>query len=181
MELNCFYIKNTMSTIKNEKITFRTTSKIKEALNVLSESQDRTVSYIINSLLNNYFKKQPILMNSEAVSKYHAMEWIKYVFLKSDVAKGVHNEFLDSIRNLILYSQKAAKALLVIGYYEEDTNTEIVLILETSNVLALDVLARKYEPYYRGSGHKLPKMTSKLNLHFGDKREFEEISSSYID
>jgi len=181
MELNCFYIKNTMSTKKNEKITFRTTTKIKEALNVLSDSQDRTVSYIINSLLNNYFKKQPILLNSEAVSKYHAMEWIKYSFLKSDVAQGAHSEFIDSIRNIILYSQKAAKALLVIGYYEEDISTQVVLISESSNILALDVLARKYEPYYRGSGHKLPKMTSKLNLHFGDKREFQEISSIYID
>ncbi|NQU26997.1 MAG: hypothetical protein HQ528_01770 [Candidatus Marinimicrobia bacterium] len=170
-----------MSTKKNEKITFRTTTKIKEALNVLSDSQDRTVSYIINSLLNNYFKKQPILLNSEAVSKYHAMEWIKYSFLKSDVAQGAHSEFIDSIRNIILYSQKAAKALLVIGYYEEDISTQVVLISESSNILALDVLARKYEPYYRGSGHKLPKMTSKLNLHFGDKREFQEISSIYID
>lgn len=41
---------------KSEMIGFKTTPEIKQALEKIAEAEDRTVSYIINRILEEYLK-----------------------------------------------------------------------------------------------------------------------------
>lgn len=43
---------------KSDYITFRTTSEIKEYLTKLANKEDRTISYIVNRILENHIKKE---------------------------------------------------------------------------------------------------------------------------
>ncbi len=168
-----------MKNKKIEKITFRTTPEIRRNLTAISESQDRTISFIINSILKGHFSAQeksspPRIENQ----KYFSMEWIKYSFSNEDVANKVHLEFLNSIRKLTLYSRKAADDLLVIGFTDLDEN-EIVLISEDNQIMALDVVSRKFEQNYEGGGYKIPANPTQLILHFGNQTIFNELAALY--
>ena len=43
---------------KNVMIGFKTTPEIRKALEEIAESEDRTISYIINRILQNYLEKE---------------------------------------------------------------------------------------------------------------------------
>ena len=43
---------------KSEYITFRTTEEIKSHLEKLAKEDDRTISYVINKILEEYIKKE---------------------------------------------------------------------------------------------------------------------------
>lgn len=45
-------------TKKSEMIGFKTTPEIRKALEKIAESEDRSISYIINRILQNYLEKE---------------------------------------------------------------------------------------------------------------------------
>ena len=49
----------TMNDVKNVSFNFRTTEEIKDFLDKLSKKYDRSVSYIINDLLEYFIKNPP--------------------------------------------------------------------------------------------------------------------------
>ncbi len=162
-----------------EKITFRTTSEIKRSLDIIARTQERTTSYIINSILRSHFENQTDVQTPKVLNdKYFMMDWLKYSFTREDVADRIKTGFIDSIKKLSLYSRKAAQDLLVIGYTEE-AGKEIVLISEDNQIMALDVLARKYVLNYNGSGFKIPTDPVKLYLLYGNEAIFNEIVTAY--
>ena len=162
-----------------EKITFRTTSEIKRSLDIIAKVQERTTSYIINSILRNHFENQTDIQDPKVLNKkYFMMDWLKYSFTREDVIDRIKAGFIDSIKKLSLYSRKAAQDLLVIGYTEED-GKDIVLISEDNQIMALDVLSRKYVLNYNGSGFKIPTDLVKLHLLYGDETIFNEIVATY--
>ena len=55
--VKCTQMKGAVSMAKkSEMIGFKTTPEIKQALEKIAESEDRTVSYIINRILEEYLK-----------------------------------------------------------------------------------------------------------------------------
>ena len=162
-----------------EKVTFRTTTEIKRSLDIIAKTQERTTSYIINSILRSHFENQTDLQTPKVLNnKYFMMDWLKYSFTREEVADKIKSGFIDSITKLSLYSRKAAQDLLVIGYTGED-GKEIVLISEDNQIMALDVLSRKYVLNYNGSGFKIPTDPVKLYLLYGNEANFKEIVAAY--
>lgn len=43
---------------KSEMIGFKTTPEIRKALEEIAENEDRSISYIINRILQNYLEKE---------------------------------------------------------------------------------------------------------------------------
>ena len=163
-----------MKEIKTEKITFRTSAALRRRLEALAFNQDRTVSYLINSIIQSYFKSRPELAESPAQSRLTKLDWIKYGFGSNETDTAKLNEFLESVRNIMLYSSKAAQDLMVVGYSEDD-QSQVILINTNQEVMALDSLAQNFSDYFLGQNQRLPRSIKKLKLYYGSDARFAEL------
>lgn len=54
-----YYIAITMKAVKSESLNLRTTKQVKDFLEEQSATYDRTISYIVNDLIEYFIKNPP--------------------------------------------------------------------------------------------------------------------------